>query len=63
MFESGDDQDDGYSSDRAGTKAPSRAAAVKQRRFKTNDRTDNLYFGTPGLASIVSDVCGRVVHG
>lgn len=34
----------------------SRAAASRQRRFKTGERVDNLYFGTPGLANIVADV-------
>ena len=37
----------------------SRTSTSRQRRFKTSDRTDNLYFGTPGLASIVSDVSSR----
>lgn len=30
--------------------------STRQRRFKTGERLDNLYFGTPGLANIVSDV-------
>ncbi|KAK4504246.1 hypothetical protein PRZ48_005162 [Zasmidium cellare] len=50
---SGDDDDDGESSDRKSSR-PSRTA-TRQRRFKTGERVDNLYFGTPGLANIVSD--------
>lgn len=52
----GDDDDDIESPDRSGSKATSRATAAKQRRFRTGERIDNLYFGTPGLTSIVSDV-------
>lgn len=52
---SGDDDDDDDSSDRKGSRTASRAAASRQRRFKTGDRVDNLYFGSPGLANIVSD--------
>ncbi|CAK4031782.1 transcriptional regulatory [Lecanosticta acicola] len=52
---SGDDDDDGDSSDRKGSRTTSRAAASRQRRFKTGERVDNLYFGTPGLANIVHD--------
>lgn len=51
---SGDDDDDEESSDRKSSKT--RATASRQRRFKTGERVDNLYFGTPGLANIVSDV-------
>jgi hypothetical protein len=50
-----DDEEDGRG-DRRGSTSTSRAAAARQRRFKTNNRIDNLYFGTPGLANIVSDV-------
>ncbi|KAK5724194.1 hypothetical protein LTR17_013576, partial [Elasticomyces elasticus] len=28
---------------------------ARQRRFKTGERLDNLYFGTPGLANIIHD--------
>lgn len=31
-------------------------STARQKRFKTGDKVDNLYFGTPGLASVVSDV-------
>jgi hypothetical protein len=58
-----DDDDDGESPDRKGAKAASRAATSRQRRFKTGDRVDNLYFGTPGLANIVSDVSSIVPPG
>lgn len=53
---SADYDDDVNSPDRSGSKTTSRATAAKQRRFRTGDRTDNIYFGTPGLANIVSDV-------
>ncbi|KAK3115378.1 hypothetical protein LTR53_005325 [Teratosphaeriaceae sp. CCFEE 6253] len=50
---SADEDEDGETSEGKGTKA-SRAAA-RQRRFKTSDWHDNLYFGTPGLANIIHD--------
>jgi hypothetical protein len=34
---------------------------VRQRRILANDQTDSIYFGSPGLASVVADVsmvCG-----
>lgn len=54
-----DDEDDGDDSpepkaSRTMSRVPSTA---RQKRFKTGDKVDNLYFGTPGLASVVSDVC------
>ncbi|KAI5367500.1 hypothetical protein Slin15195_G026300 [Septoria linicola] len=55
LTQSGDDDDDESSSDRKVSKGSARAAASRQRRFKTGDRVDNLYFGTPGLANIVAD--------
>lgn len=56
---SGDeDDDDAELTDSKTAKTTSRAAAARQRRFKTSDRVDNLYFGTPGLANIVHDVSG-----
>lgn len=54
--QSADLDDDAESPDRLSGKTKSRAAAAKQRRFRTNERIDNIYFGTPGLANIVSDV-------
>ena len=48
---SGDDGDDGEAKESKGSKSTSR-----QKRFKTGDRIDNIYFGTPGLANIVQDV-------
>lgn len=59
-YSAGDD-DDVESPDRSESKATSRATAAKQRRFRMGERIDNLYFGTPGLANIVSDVSIRVV--
>lgn len=55
LSHSGED-DDNDGSDRKASKTVSRAAASRQRRFKTGERVDNLYFGTPGLANIVADV-------
>ncbi|KXL49340.1 hypothetical protein M433DRAFT_64551 [Acidomyces richmondensis BFW] len=53
---SGDEDDDGDSGEHKGSKSSaSRAAAAKQRRFKTDDKIANLYFGNPGLANIVHD--------
>lgn len=54
--QSADEDDDEGSPDHGGAKPTSRATAARQRRFRTTERTDNIYFGTPGLASIVSDV-------
>lgn len=54
--QSTEDDDDVGSPDRSSGKTTARAAAAKQRRFRTNERIDNIYFGTPGLANIVSDV-------
>lgn len=51
------DEDDDQDSGDYKSKASGRAAAAKQRRFRTGERIDNLYFGTPGLANIVNDVC------
>lgn len=53
---SGDEDDEGDSGEQTGSRTAIRAAATRQRRFKTSDRTDNLYFGTPGLANIINDV-------
>ncbi|KXT11213.1 hypothetical protein AC579_10007 [Pseudocercospora musae] len=55
LTQSGDEDDDEDSSDKKSSRTTSRAAASRQRRFKTGDRVDNLYFGTPGLANIVAD--------
>jgi hypothetical protein len=57
LSHSGDEDDDGTSTDQKGSKsAAARASVARQRRFKTGDRTDNIYFGTPALANIVQDV-------
>nr|OQO26881.1 hypothetical protein B0A51_12170 [Rachicladosporium sp. CCFEE 5018] len=55
LLYSGDEVDADEPPDGTGSKVISRATAAKQRRFRTSDRIDNIYFGTPGLASIVSD--------
>ncbi|KAK6435288.1 hypothetical protein LTR95_008526, partial [Oleoguttula sp. CCFEE 5521] len=52
---SGDEMDGDELTDGTASKVVSRATAAKQRRFRTSDRIDNIYFGTPGLASVVSD--------
>lgn len=57
IFTEGKEDDEaspGSKDDRTVSRAPSTA---RQKRFKTGDRVDNLYFGTPGLASVVSDAC------
>lgn len=56
LLQSEDEDDEGPSMERRGSKSSSRSSTARQRGFKTNDRTDNLYFGTPGLANIVADV-------
>ena len=56
LLHSDDEDEDDRSSDRKGSASTSKASAARQRRFKTGSRIDNLYFGTPGLANIVSDV-------
>ena len=56
-FQPSDSDDaDEAPADRKGNRAGSRSTATRQRRFKTTSRIDNLYFGTPGLANIISDV-------
>lgn len=50
------DEDDDLSREQGSSKAAAKAIASRLRHFKTGDRTDNLYFGTPGLANIVSNV-------
>ncbi|KAK4542876.1 hypothetical protein LTR36_006065 [Oleoguttula mirabilis] len=52
---SGEEDDDDDSGEQKRSRTASRAVAARQRRFKTGDRIDNLYFGTPGLANIVND--------
>lgn len=42
--------------ERVSRAASSRASAGRQRRFKTQDRNDNIYFGTPALATVVDEV-------
>jgi len=55
LSHSGEDDDDGDSGEQKSSRMVSRTAAARQRRFRTGERIDNLYFGTPGLANIVSD--------
>ena len=50
------DDDDEGSPERRGSRKASKPSSTRQKRFRTGDRTDNLYFGTPGLASVVADV-------
>ncbi len=38
-------------------KVPSKPTKFQQRRFKTSEPSDSLYFGSPGLANVVADVC------
>ena len=37
-------------------KIPSKPAGLRQKKFMSGEPTDNLYFGTPGLASVITDV-------
>jgi hypothetical protein len=37
-------------------KVPSKPTGLRQRKFMTAEPTDNLYFGSPGLASVINDV-------
>ncbi len=37
-------------------KVPSKPTGLRQRKFMTAELTDNLYFGSPGLASVINDV-------
>jgi len=36
-------------------KVPVKPAGLRQKKFMTGEPTDNLYFGTPGLASVITD--------
>ena len=51
-----DEDDDAKSPDRLSAWESARATAKTQRCFRTNERVNNIYFGTPGLANIVFDV-------
>jgi hypothetical protein len=42
-------------------KVPFKPSKLQQRRFRTGDPSESLYFGSPGLASVVADVCGVVL--
>ncbi|KAK3725936.1 hypothetical protein LTR37_000084 [Vermiconidia calcicola] len=55
LSHSGDEDDGDGGSDR-NSRGASRASAARQRRFKTGNQTDNLYFGSPGLATILSEL-------
>ena len=37
-------------------RVPAKPKRLQQKRFKKSDLNDNLYFGSPGLASVVADV-------
>lgn len=37
-------------------KVPSKPAGLRQRKFMTAEPTDNLYFGSPSITSIITDV-------
>lgn len=41
---------------RRAPQVPSKPSKFQQRRFKTNDPSDSLYFGSPGLANVIADV-------
>lgn len=48
------DEDDGSSTGKQGQST--RRGVGRQKRFRTGDHTDSLYFGSPGLANVISDV-------
>ena len=48
----GDVDDDAHHEEPA-----SRSLRAVQKRFSSDDATDNIYFGSPGLASVLQDVC------
>jgi hypothetical protein len=52
---SGDEDDDDGTGERV-SKTTTKPSTGRQRRFKIQDRTDNLYFGTPGLATVIHEV-------
>ena len=54
LSHSAEESDDGDVKPQGGA-----AHGARQKRFKTGDRVDNIYFGTPGLANIVQDVRTR----
>ena len=56
----GDESEEALFSDnglRRPPKVPSKPPSLRQKKFMTAEPTDNLYFGTPGLASVINDVC------
>ena len=55
-YHSAFDDDENQSPDRKSSRTISRGPSSRQRRLKVGEKVDNLYFGTPGLASMVSDV-------
>jgi hypothetical protein len=42
---------------RKGTVPFQKRQAMKQKRFQGSEWQDSIYFGSPGLATVVSDVC------
>ncbi|KAI9672379.1 MAG: hypothetical protein M1817_003401 [Caeruleum heppii] len=42
-------------------RVPSKPTKLRQRRFKTSDPSDNLYFGSPGLANVIADFANMQV--
>lgn len=52
-----DASDDGATGERKHPpRVPSKPTRLQQRRFQTADASDNLYFGSPGLANVIADV-------
>ena len=49
-----DDDDEDEAPRSAGL--PGTNSRLVQRRFRTDEPTDSLYFGSPGLASVIADV-------
>ena len=53
---SDDEAEQDAPTDRRASRQATRASVARQRGYKSADRVDNLYFGTPGLPSIITDV-------
>lgn len=53
---SDDEAEQDATTERRASRQATRASIARQRGYKSADRVDNLYFGTPGLPSIITDV-------
>ena len=64
-FATSDEEEEAYSpvdgGFRNGANVGSKLGA-RQKKFRSQDAADSLYFGSPGLANIVNDVCQKALH-